>query len=45
VLYTPFAVVGERSDELATLLNRALAAPDSEIAARRQLGELEERIL
>lgn len=45
VLYTPFAVVGKDADEVIADLDRALATPDSEIAARRRLGELEERIV
>ena len=45
VLYTPFAVVGEQEEEVLVALDRALATPDSEIAARRRLGELEEHIV
>lgn len=45
VLYTPFAVVGMRDDEVLAGLDRALATPDSEIAARRRLGELEQHIV
>jgi F0F1-type ATP synthase epsilon subunit len=45
VLYTPFAVVSEQEQEVLAALDRALATPDSEIAARRRLGELEERIV
>src|SRR5262245_34316586 len=44
-LYTPFAVVGTRGDEVLAALDHALATPDSEIAARRRLGELEKHIL
>lgn len=44
-LYTPFAVVGENGDEVIAALDQALATPDSELAARRRLGELEERIV
>ncbi|HSB20579.1 MAG TPA: hypothetical protein VLD85_11265 [Anaeromyxobacteraceae bacterium] len=43
-LYTPFAVVGTEEEVLAAL-DRALATPDSELAARRSVGELERRIL
>jgi len=45
ILYTPFAVLGDDADEVIAELDRALATPDSEIAARRRLGELEERIV
>jgi F0F1-type ATP synthase epsilon subunit len=45
VLYTPFAVVGDDGDALLDRLDEALATPDSELAARRRLGELEERIV
>lgn len=45
VLYTPFAVVGDRGDEVLGALDRALATPDSELAARRRLGELEQHIV
>jgi F0F1-type ATP synthase epsilon subunit len=45
VVYTPFAVVGEQPDELLEALDEALATPESEIAARRRLGELEDRIV
>ena len=45
VLYTPFAVTGAEPDEVLEEMDRALAMPDSEIAARRRLGELEERII
>jgi F0F1-type ATP synthase epsilon subunit len=45
VLYTPFAVVGERDADVLAALDRALATPDSELAARRRLGELEQHIL
>jgi F0F1-type ATP synthase epsilon subunit len=44
-LYTPFAVVGERGEDLLAALERALATPDSELAARRRLGELEQHIV
>lgn len=45
VLYTPFAVTGDDADEVISALDQALAATDTEIAARRQLGELEKRIV
>ncbi|MCA8960113.1 MAG: hypothetical protein KDC38_06350 [Planctomycetes bacterium] len=45
VLYTPFAVVGERQRELADALDRVLSLPDAELDARRRLGELEQRIV
>jgi F0F1-type ATP synthase epsilon subunit len=45
VLYTPFAAVSEQEEEVLASLDQALATPDSEIAARRRLGELEERIV
>ena len=45
VLYTPFAVTGAEPDDVLTAMDRALATPDSEIAARRRLGELEEKIV
>ncbi|MCA9712017.1 MAG: hypothetical protein KDK70_39645 [Myxococcales bacterium] len=44
-LLTPFAVVGEQADEVLAALDRALTTPDSELAARRRLGELEDRIV
>ena len=44
-LYTPFAVVGASADQLTAALDRVLATPDSELAARRRLGELEQRIV
>ena len=44
VLYTPFAVVGDDADNVLSALEKAVAVPDSEIAARRRLAELEERI-
>ncbi len=44
VCYTPFAAVGEDADAMIEALERALQTPDSEVAARRTLGELEERI-
>jgi len=44
-LYTPFAVLGENADEVTAALDQALALRDGEIAARRRLGELEQRIV
>lgn len=44
VLYTPFAVAGDRDDEVLEALERALATPEGELAARRRLEELERRI-
>lgn len=44
-LFTAFAVAGQKEDELLAALEQALAGPDSDIAARRRLGDLEQRIL
>jgi F0F1-type ATP synthase epsilon subunit len=44
-LYTPFAVAGDRGEDLLAALDRALATPDSELAAHRRLGELEQHIV
>ncbi len=44
ILYTPFAVVGARGEDVLASLTRALATPDSELSMRRRLGELEQRI-
>lgn len=44
-LYTPFAVLGAAGAEVLEALDRALATPDAELAARRRLGEIEQRIL
>jgi F0F1-type ATP synthase epsilon subunit len=44
-LYTPFAVVGAAGGEVLDALDRALATPDTELAARRRLDEIERRIL
>jgi F0F1-type ATP synthase epsilon subunit len=44
LLLTPFAVVGSEAEVLAALQS-ALATPDSEVSARRGLGELEQRLL
>ncbi len=45
ILYTPFAVVGEDEATVLAALSPALMTPDSELTARRQLGELEQRIV
>ncbi len=45
VLYTPFAVVGDVDSEVVKALDDALVAPNSELSARRRLGELEQRIV
>jgi F0F1-type ATP synthase epsilon subunit len=44
-LYTPFALVGSEESALLAALERALDAPDSELLARRQLSDLEQRIV
>jgi F0F1-type ATP synthase epsilon subunit len=44
ILYTPFAALGADADEVLGALERALATPDSELSARRQIAELEQRI-
>ena len=45
ILYTPFATTGALEDEVLAALDRALATPDSELAARRKLAELEQHIV
>lgn len=45
VLYTPFAVLGDLEADVLAALDSALATPDSELNARRRLGELEQRIV
>lgn len=45
ILYTPFAVAGDGQDAVMGALAHVLAMPDSELAARRRLGELEQHIL
>ena len=45
VLYTPFAVTGAADADVLAALDRALATPDGELAARRHLDELERRIV
>jgi F0F1-type ATP synthase epsilon subunit len=44
-LSTPFAVEGVSDAEVLAALDRAMATPAGEIAARRRLGELEQRIV
>jgi F0F1-type ATP synthase epsilon subunit len=44
-LYTPYAAVGDAGADVLAALDRALATPDSELGARRRLGELERRIV
>ena len=43
-VYTPFAVTGSE-DEVLAALKRVLETPDTELVARRKLGELEQRIV
>lgn len=45
VLHTPFAVVGTEAREILLTLNRELQQTDGEVTLRRQLGELEQRIV
>jgi len=45
ILSTPFAVAGKDEADVLAALKRALAAPNSELAVRRQLAELEQRIV
>ena len=45
LLYTPFAVVGNSEGEVLAALDRASALPDGELALRRQLGAIEQRII
>ncbi|MGR9089788.1 MAG: hypothetical protein ACU85U_04310 [Gammaproteobacteria bacterium] len=45
VLYTPFAVTGAEDADVLATLDRALATPDGELATRRRLDELEQRIV
>ena len=44
-LYTPFAAAGDSDVEVLAALDRAAAAPDGELALRRQLGEIEQRLV
>jgi len=43
-IYTPFAAVADTAEEVLAALERALAEPEGEIAARRRLAELETRL-
>ncbi len=45
VLYTPFAVLGEDEAEVLAALERAFGTPDSELVARKDLDEIERRIV
>lgn len=45
ILYTAFAVAGDGQEDVMAALEHVLATPDSELAARRRLGELEQHIL
>ncbi|MEX1365561.1 MAG: hypothetical protein AB1Z98_20705, partial [Nannocystaceae bacterium] len=44
-LYTPQAAVGDTEAEMLEALERMNTAPSDELLARRQLGELEQRIV
>ncbi len=44
-LYTPYAVIGDAPDAVLSALDAALALPSGELADRRRLAELEQRIL
>lgn len=45
VLYTPFAAQGDTAARVMDALAATFSAPDSELAARRRLDELEQRIV
>jgi F0F1-type ATP synthase epsilon subunit len=45
ILYTPFAVASDDAAEVLDALDDAFSTPDSELTARRRLGELEQRIV
>lgn len=45
LLLTPFAAVGDNDRQVLEQLSRALATPDSDLTARKRLGELEQRIV
>lgn len=45
LLLTPFAAVGDSAERVLDALSRELATPDSELLARKRLGELEHRIV
>lgn len=44
-LLSPFAVTGTTPEDVLTALARALAMPEGDVALRRRLGELEQRIV
>lgn len=44
-LVTPFAITGTSPDQILTELNAQLGTPNSELVARRRLGELEARLI
>ena len=44
-LYTPYALGGDSPESVMAELDRQLAVPDSDLAVRRRLGELEQRIM
>lgn len=44
-LFTPYATTGETPESVLEDLDKQLAAPDSELAMRRRLTELEQRIM
>lgn len=44
-VYTPYAATGLSGPELLAALEERLGTPEGELAARRQLGELERHIL
>lgn len=45
LLLTPYCVAGVSGDAVRSALDHALAEPDSDAAVRKQLGDLEQRIL
>ncbi|MCA9631132.1 MAG: hypothetical protein KC766_25895 [Myxococcales bacterium] len=44
-LYTPYAVLGDEPATVLSALDEALARPTGDLAARRRLAELEQRIV
>lgn len=44
-LLTPFAVVGDAPDKVLAALDAALTSPSGDLAVRRRLAELEQRIV
>jgi F0F1-type ATP synthase epsilon subunit len=44
-LYTPIAALGDSESEMLDALERMLSTPGGELMARRQLAELEQRIV